>query len=198
MTQSLSLGVGSAAEHRLQEELGTAERAASFYDRQVRRFLTVRMRKFITAQSMVFLASADLSGACDASFRAGPCGFVHILDDHTLAYPEYRGNGVMASGANIAENPHLALLFMDFTTDHIGLHVNGTARLWPGDSLRLVHPDLPQEVAPGRRAQYWVVLTVEEAFVHCSRHIPHMELAPRPARSRPQDGDYFHGELDGR
>ena len=66
---------GSAGERRLQQQLGTAERAARFYDQQVRSHLTDEMREFIGCQSMVFLATADSHGECDASFRAGPPGF---------------------------------------------------------------------------------------------------------------------------
>ncbi|MYT23636.1 hypothetical protein GTW69_25705, partial [Streptomyces sp. SID7760] len=106
---------GSAGEHRLQQHMGSADRAARFYDQQVRPCLTPEMREFIGRQSMVFLATADSGGACDSSFRAGPPGFVHVLDEHTLAYPEFRGNGVLASAGNMTENPHLGMLFVDFT-----------------------------------------------------------------------------------
>ena len=63
---------------------------------------------------MFFLATADGHGECDVSFRAGEAGFVHVLDEKILVYPEYRGNGVMASLGNITENPHAGLLFIDF------------------------------------------------------------------------------------
>jgi predicted pyridoxine 5'-phosphate oxidase superfamily flavin-nucleotide-binding protein len=189
-----SLHLGSAGEHQLQREFGTAERADDFYRRQVRPHLTAQMRQFIGRQTMVFLASADSGGACDASFRAGPPGFVQVLDDHTLAYPEYKGNGVLASAGNITENPHLGLLFMDFTHDHIGLHVNGTAHLRRDDQLRLAHPQLPVETAPGRRVEFWIHLSVDEAYIHCSKHIPHLEPAPRPRADRPRDAEYFHTE----
>ena len=52
-----------------------------------------------------------------------------MLDERTLAYPEFRGNGVMSSMGNIAENPHVGLMFIDFGKDRIGLHVNGSARI---------------------------------------------------------------------
>ncbi|MPY56525.1 pyridoxamine 5'-phosphate oxidase family protein [Streptomyces spongiae] len=191
---------GSAGEHRLQQELGTANRAARFYDQQVRPCLTPEMRDFIGRQAMVFLATADSHGECDASFRAGPPGFVHVIDDHTLAYPEFRGNGVLASAGNMAENPHLGMLFVDFTHHHVGLHVNGTARLYTDAGLRSVHPGLPTDVAPGRSPEMWVHLSVEEAYIHCSKYIPHLEPAPRPTShdtARPKDANYFTGSSHG-
>ncbi|MFD3538381.1 pyridoxamine 5'-phosphate oxidase family protein [Streptomyces sp. NPDC058662] len=182
---------GSAGERHLQQHLGTADRAAQFYDRQVRPHLTSEMRDFIGRQAMVFLATADSRGECDSSFRSGPPGFVHVIDERTLAYPEFRGNGVLASAGNMLENPHLGMLFVDFTHHHIGLHVNGVARLYDDADLRLIHPDLPTDAAPGRSPQMWVHLTVAEAYIHCSKYIPHLEPAPRPATTRPKDSAYF-------
>ncbi|QGV77462.1 pyridoxamine 5'-phosphate oxidase family protein [Streptomyces ficellus] len=187
---------GSAGEHRLQQRLGTTERAARFYDQQVRPCLTPEMRAFIGRQAMVFLATADSRGECDASFRAGPPGFVHVLDDQALAYPEFRGNGVLASAGNMTENPHLGMLFVDFTHHHVGLHVNGVARLYGDTELRALHPTLPTGIAPGRAPELWVHLRVEEAYIHCSKYIPHLEPAPRPAGhspARPKDAAYFTG-----
>ncbi|MBT2400665.1 pyridoxamine 5'-phosphate oxidase family protein [Streptomyces sp. ISL-100] len=181
----------------LQDHLGTSERADAFYDRQVHPGLTTVMRDFISRQSMVFLATADARGHCDSSFRAGPPGFVTVLDAHTLAYPEYRGNGVMASAGNMVENPHIGLLFMDFAQDHIGLHINGSARLLGDQEFRAANqanPLIPVDTAPGRQPELWVHITVVEAYIHCSKHIPHLEPARRPqgaALKRPKDADYF-------
>ncbi|MFJ3174910.1 pyridoxamine 5'-phosphate oxidase family protein [Streptomyces roseus] len=173
--------------------MGSADRAARFYDQQVRPCLTPEMREFIGRQSMVFLATADSGGACDSSFRAGPPGFVHVLDEHTLAYPEFRGNGVLASAGNMTENPHLGMLFVDFTHHRVGLHVNGVARLYHDEDLRSTQPGLPRDTAPGRSPEMWVHLTVEEAYIHCSKYIPHLVPGPRAGHpsDRPKDADYF-------
>ncbi|MFD9301948.1 pyridoxamine 5'-phosphate oxidase family protein [Streptomyces sp. NPDC060048] len=191
---------GSVGEHRLQQQLGTADRAARFYGKQVHPYLTAEMRDFIGRQTMVFLATSDARGACDASFRAGPPGFVHVIDDRTLAYPEFRGNGVFASAGNMTENPHLGMLFVDFTHHRIGLHVNGVARLHTDAGLRSLHPGLPAGPVSGRSPEMWVQLDVEEAYIHCSKYIPHLEPAPRPAghdAARPRDADYFAGPQGG-
>ncbi|MEU6987270.1 pyridoxamine 5'-phosphate oxidase family protein [Streptomyces sp. NPDC046324] len=191
---SRSTPFGSAGEHLLQQQLGTTDRAHRFYDQQVRPSLTSQMSDFISRQSMVFLATSDSRGECDASFRAGPPGFVHVIDEHTLAYPEFRGNGVLASAGNISENPHLGMLFVDFTHDRVGLHVNGRARLYTDADLRSLHRELPSEAAPGRGPELWVHLTVEEAYIHCSKYIPHLTRSPSPALhdpARPKDAHYF-------
>ncbi|WSP37146.1 pyridoxamine 5'-phosphate oxidase family protein [Streptomyces sp. NBC_01244] len=176
---------GSAGEHRLQQQLGTADRAARFYDQQVRPHLTPEMREFIGRQAMVFLATADSRGECDASFRAGPPGFVHVIDDHTLAYPEFHGNGVLASAGNMTENPHLGMLFVDFTHHHVGLHVNGVARLYTDVGLRSRHPGLPTGLTPGRSPEMWVHLHIEEAYIHCSKYYPTWRPPPVPPTMTP-------------
>ncbi|KAF2780458.1 pyridoxamine 5'-phosphate oxidase family protein [Streptomyces coelicoflavus] len=186
-------GPGSAGERLLQSHLGTGDRAASFYDRQVQPQLTAQMLEFIRQQTMVFLSTADAAGNCDTGFRAGPPGFVVALDARTLTYPEYRGNGVHAGNGNIVENPHLGMLFIDFTHHHIGLHVNGTAQVVGDTEQRRLYPLLPTDTAQSRKPALWVHLTVDEAYVQCSKYIPHLEPAPRPRSltNRPKDGDYF-------
>lgn len=198
---------GSDGEHDLQERLGTADRAAKFYDTQVLDCLNAKMQEFVARQEMFFLATADRRGECDSTFRAGPEGFLQVLDARTLAYPEYRGNGVLASLGNIEENPHVGILMIDFLRDRIGLHVNGTARIVPDEQMRLDHPGLPEETVPGRRAQVWVVVGVEEAYIHCAKHIPHLQKVTADKRGkqswgtddyRRKGGDFFGAGADAR
>jgi predicted pyridoxine 5'-phosphate oxidase superfamily flavin-nucleotide-binding protein len=178
---------GSDGEHALQERLGTTERADRFYDDQVCDHLLPAMTEFVERMTMLFVATADRRGECDSSLRAGPEGFVAVLDDRHVAYPEYRGNGVMASLGNITENPHVGLLMVDFADALIGLHVNGSAQVVEDAELRREHPDLPSDPVPGRRAQVWVVVEVEEAYIHCRKHIPRLVPAER-TRSWGTDG----------
>ncbi|MBU7597764.1 pyridoxamine 5'-phosphate oxidase family protein [Streptomyces sp. P38-E01] len=141
--------------------------------------LNANMREFVGEQEMFFLATADAEGECDNTFRAGPPGFLRVLDKKTLVFPEYRGNGVHASLGNIEENPHLGIILVDFFRARIGLHINGKARIVPDAELREQHQDLPVETVPGRRAELWVQVTVEEAYIHCAKHIPQLQKAPK-------------------
>jgi len=192
---------GSCGEHLLQQDHGTTERARSFYDRQLLGHLNVKMREFIGRQEMMFVSTADAHGECDCTFRAGLPGFVHVIDELSLAYPEYRGNGVMASLGNITENAHIGLLFIDFFADIIGLHVNGTATVVENDDA-LTRPDFPPALREsgaahnGRRPERWVWVTVEEAYIHCSKHIPWLEKRDKRIYwgtddARKKGGDYF-------
>ncbi|BCJ44170.1 hydrolase [Actinoplanes ianthinogenes] len=176
-------------ERQLQDQLGTRERADAFAARQTLPRLNDRMRHFIGRQEMMFLATADRSGACDNTFRAGPPGFVRVLDDERLSWPEYRGNGVLASLGNITENAQVGLLFIDFR-EVIGLHVNGTAEI-------VEDPDERAGTPPGLRARLWVVVRVHEAYIHCAKHIPRMVKIPRQRGRLPESeqrikkSDYF-------
>ncbi|MCS6291015.1 MAG: pyridoxamine 5'-phosphate oxidase family protein [Nitrospira sp.] len=168
---------GSSGEQRAQERFGTSARAAAFYAHQTLPHLNQQMQQFIARMDMVFIATADGKGACDCSFRAGEPGFVQVLDEKTLVYPEYRGNGVLASLGNMLENPHIGLIFLDFCQSTVGLHVNGTARvLDPADTERLPHLRAriaeAAHVKGGRHPKAWVLIGVEEAYIHCSKHVP--------------------------
>src|SRR5699024_653682 len=130
MTQtSQSRAPGTEGERHVQAVMGTSERAERFYSDQMLDRLNPRMREFIAQQEMLLIATSDSRGECDSRFRAGPAGFVHVIDEYTLAFPEYRGNGVFASMGNVMQNPHIGLMFIDFLRERIGLHVNGRARL---------------------------------------------------------------------
>ena len=187
---------GSAGERILQERFGTAQRARQFYDSQVTSRLTQVMQQFIQGMEMAFVATSDSSGECDCSFRAGPAGFIRVLDDQTIAYPEYRGNGVMASLGNMLQNPHIAILLVDFSRDLIGLHVNGDAAIITPERMAELDLDLADAGPSGRRPVQWVLVHVTEAYVHCSKHIP--KLVPQSRvrhwgtdNPRHKGGDYF-------
>lgn len=194
---------GSQGEHELQERCGTAARADRFYQQQLVDRLNDRMRAFVGQQEMMFVATADGRGECDNTFRAGPAGFVQVLDDKHLAWPEYRGNGVLASLGNISENAHVGLLFMDFVREVIGLHVNGDARIVEDGDFRARYPDLPVDDVRGRQPERWVLVEVHEAYIHCAKHIPRLQQVPADRAwgtddVRRKGGDFFGVAADRR
>jgi predicted pyridoxine 5'-phosphate oxidase superfamily flavin-nucleotide-binding protein len=194
---------GSAGEHFLQERYGTTERAERFYSQQMLDHLNDQMREFLSRQEMMFVATADRRGECDCTFRAGPPGFVRVLDRGRLAWPEYRGNGVMASLGNIGENAYAGLLFVDFFRDVIGLHVNGPARVVEDAAMRTAYRDLPSDPVPGRRPERWVTVHVDEAYIHCAKHIPRLLRLPRDRvwgtdDMRRKGGDFFRAAAESR
>lgn len=168
----------SPGERALQDTLGTRERAARFSRDQVSARLTPRMQAFIGRMEMAWIATSDGVGHCDCSFRSGPPGFVRVLGERAVAYPDYRGNGVMASSGNLLENPHIGMWFGDFDQELIGLHVNGRAEVLLPEQMRAVDPELPDPDHPGQRPTHWVAVSVEEAYVHCRKHLPRLIRQP--------------------
>ena len=177
----LTLLPGSEGEHFLQQKYGTTQRALRFYDKQVLNYLSPVMKEFIAKQEILFIATSDKHGDCDCSFRFGKPGFVRALNDNYLIYPEYRGNGVLASQGNITENPHIGMIFVDFFASTVGLHVNGKAKIVEQDDLMKFKKDLPRDVleemnAEGKcRPERWIMVEIEEAYIHCSKHIPQLK-----------------------
>jgi uncharacterized protein len=181
---------GSRGEHFLQCALETTDRATRFYQDQVLDHLNPLMMAFVAKMEMAFISTADADGECDSSLRAGPAGFLRVIDSRTLVYPEYRGNGVMASLGNIMENPHVGMLMVDFTEDLIGLHVNGSARIAPFEEFAGLVSD------EDRKVEQWVVVSVREAYIHCRKHIPRMVPVDRirdwgTDDVRRKGGDFF-------
>ncbi len=169
---------GSKGEHALQKQYGSRERALKFYDRQVLDYLSPVMTEFIASQEVLFIATADVHGECDCSARFGLPGFVRVLNEKYLMYPEYHGNGVMASLGNISENLHIGMIFVDFFESTVGLHVNGRARICEQETLLDYTAELPDDVIDEintegkQRPERWVMVEIEEAYIHCSKHIP--------------------------
>ena len=198
---------GSEGEHELQEKWNTTPRAQAFYRHQVLDYLNPSMQAFVIKQEMMFVGTADKHGEADTSFRAGLPGFVRVLDEKTLAYPEYRGNGVLSSLGNISENPHVGLLFVDFS-EKIGLHVNGRANIVENDEFQrhaAASGPVREDVAPatGRGPERWVMVTVVEAYIHCSKHIPRMQKIDEKIHwgtddVRAKGGDYFRAKTSSR
>mgnify|MGYP006429417803 FL=1 len=191
---------GSQGERELQKKHNTDNSALSFYNSQVLDFLNPEMQKFIEDQEMVFLSTSDSKGECDASFRAGPKGFIKVLDNKTLIFPEFKGNGVMASLGNISENPQIGLMFIDFFQSSIGLHVNGKAEIiTEKEASKLVNPlDKAEAEKDGQhKTKLWIKIEVEEAYIHCSKHIPRLQKQDKTIHWGSDDeklkgGDFFN------
>lgn len=100
---------GAAGEHHLQELYGTRGRAETFYRQQVLDVLTPRMAQFLARQTVLIVSSVDAEGAPEVSVRFGEPGFVAVLDERTLAWPELRGDARIVGADTIyAEHPKLA------------------------------------------------------------------------------------------
>ena len=160
------------------------------------------MKEFIARQEFLFVATADRNGECDCTSKFGEPGFIHVLSDKYLMYPEFRGNGVFANSGNVTENPHIALLIIDFTKDTVGLHVNGRARLVENHELLEFKDRFSDSIIDllnqeGKKCpERWMMIEVEEAYIQCSKHIPLMKKRDKKIywgtdSVAAKGGDYF-------
>ena len=137
--------------------------------------LDAARKAFIERLPFFFLATADAQGRPQCSFKGGAPGFVRVLSETELCWPNYDGNGMYLSMGNLDENPHVGLLFVDFMAARPSrLRVNGIA------SVRLEDP----LVADYPGAQFVVRVRATEVFPNCPRYIPHMDLV-EPSRFVP-------------
>jgi uncharacterized protein len=119
---------------------------------------------------MFFLATADADGRPQCSYKGGEPGFVRVLDERTLAFPVYDGNGMYLSTGNLAVNPHVGMLFVDFLAERPSrLRLNGIASADERDELMAAYPE----------AQFVVRVRATEVFPNCPRYIHRMALVER-------------------
>lgn len=127
-------------------------------------------RQFIARLDMFFLATTDAEGQPTCSYKGGDPGFVQVVDDRTLAFPNYDGNGMYLSMGNIVAHPAVGLLFIDFERQR-RMRVDGTASLHPHDALLAHYPE----------AQFIVRVTARYIYPNCPRYIHRYQLVERSA-----------------
>lgn len=153
---------------RLQDRFRTRALADRLAETLARQAFTDEDRAFIAAQRCFFLATADADGHPDCSYKGGDPGFVRVLDERTLAFPSYDGNGMYKSLGNVLRNPHVGLLFIDFESPR-RLRVNGRATVAEDDPLR----------AEFTGAQLVVRVVADAIFPNCPRYLHRMEVVER-------------------
>jgi len=150
---------------RLQDIRETRQIADRLTEVTVRTAFTKDDRNFIHGCAMFFIATADADGHPDCSYKGGLPGFVRVLDEHTLAIPDYDGNGMYRTWGNVLANPNVGLLFLDFEKPN-RIRVNGTARIEQDDPLLAACPG----------AVFIVRVTATKIFPNCPRYIHKMQL----------------------
>jgi uncharacterized protein len=94
----------------------------------VRGTLDDTAKRMVTDADTFFIATVSATGDYDASHRGGNPGFVHLDQDGTLVWPDYRGNAMMMTLGNLEQNPAAGLLFVDWSTGTT-LQLTGTAQV---------------------------------------------------------------------
>jgi hypothetical protein len=69
---------------------------------------------FIANRDSFYMATVSETGWPYVQHRGGPRGFLHVLDDRTLAFADYRGNLQYISAGNICSRSRVCLFLIDF------------------------------------------------------------------------------------
>jgi uncharacterized protein len=152
----------------LQDRFDTRRIADRLEEKTVRDFIDDDDRAFIEARDMFFIATADADGKPQSSYKGGDPGFVRVLDERTIAFPNYDGNGMYLTMGNLAVNPHVGLLFIDFE-GRKRMRLNGVASIDERDPLLAEYPE----------AQFVVRVRATEVFPNCPRYIHEYQLVQR-------------------
>lgn len=124
----------------------------------------------ISTRDFFFLSTVTADGSPTVSYKGGDAGIVTIVDNKTLAFPMYDGNGMFLTMGNIAETAKIGMLFIDFETPN-RVRVQATASLHHDDALLAEYPG----------AISIVRASIDEVFVNCARYIhKHERVATSP------------------
>ncbi|HEX9800817.1 MAG TPA: pyridoxamine 5'-phosphate oxidase family protein [Thermoanaerobaculia bacterium] len=166
---------------RLQDRFDSRRIADRLEEVTVHDRFTPDDRDFIESCPMFFLSTADADGWPDVSYKGGMPGFVRVVDETTLAFPSYDGNGMFRSFGNVLVNDRVGLLFVDFERPS-RIRVQGRASLHDDDEL----------LASFEGAQFVVRVRATRIFPNCPRYIHRTKLvepsvyAPRPGHVPPE------------
>ena len=153
---------------RLQDRFDTRRLADRIDERLVRDTIDDDDRGFVEARDMFFIATADEEGRPQCSYKGGDPGFVRVLDERTIAFPIYDGNGMYLTAGNALVNPQVGLLFIDFE-GRKRMRLNGIASIDEEDELLAEYPE----------AQFVVRVRATEVFPNCPRYIHEYQLVKR-------------------
>lgn len=132
------------------------------------RLITPALKDEIEAQISVMLATANAEGQPYVQHRGGPPGFLHVLDEHTIAFADFAGNRQYITQGNLAENPRAFLFLMDYAARR-RIKIWGRARVIEGDAALMARL-MPAGYAA--RPEQVVLFDVQAWDVNCPKHIP--------------------------
>jgi PPOX class probable FMN-dependent enzyme len=154
------------SEKELRDVFGIAEGLSVA---KARPSLDSHSRQFISLSPFLVIATSNASGAADISPRGDPPGFVRVIDDRTLLIPDRPGNNRLDTMVNIVENPNVACLFFIPGFEDT-LRVAGKAHITLDAAL------LSSSAIQGKTPKAGIVVTVEQAFIHCAKALRRSKL----------------------
>jgi PPOX class probable FMN-dependent enzyme len=153
----------------MRREITTAEELRAivghpteFVANKVRAGLAPIHRDWLAHSPLCFVATTDAQGRVDVSPKGDPPGFVHVLDDTTIAIPERPGNRRVDGFLNILARPRVGTVFL-IPGRGDTLRINGRAAI-------VAEADYFDAMAvQGRPPLLALEIAVEEVFFHCAK-----------------------------
>ncbi|MGX1305532.1 putative pyridoxine 5'-phosphate oxidase superfamily flavin-nucleotide-binding protein [Amorphus suaedae] len=158
------------AQRKMQAAQGTQRLAGTVFDAIVWDAIDAQTAAFIESRDYFFLATVDREGRPTVSYKGGPPGVCHVVDERTLVFPSYDGNGMFKSMGNAVDTGKVGLLFIDMVTPN-RVRVQGDVTVSDSD------PEMARY--PG--ASLVARVAVEHCFLNCARYIhKHTRVAASP------------------
>jgi uncharacterized protein len=164
----VDVGLYHDASRKLQDRFDTRRLADRIEERIVHDRIDEGDRAFIEARDMFFIATTDEDGQPQSSYKGGEPGFVRVLDEQTIAFPLYDGNGMYLTAGNLMLTRKVGLLFIDLE-GRKRMRLNGVASVDDADPLLAEYPE----------AQLVVRVHATEVFPNCPRYIHEYKLVQR-------------------
>lgn len=187
----------SDAHRALQDRFETRRLADALHDNVMRSELAEMDRRFVARADFFFLSTLDHNGFPTVSYKGGLPGFVSVLDDRTIAFPVYDGNGMFYSMGNIGDTAKVGLLFIDFEQPR-RLRLHGRASVSRDDPLTAEHTGALMTV----RVALERIFTNCPRYIHKYRRLDSSAFVPRPGREPPvpewKRVDYLQDKLPAR
>ena len=164
---------GTVQLNRFADAFGTpAGRAAT----KVVDYMSPYVQEFIRNSPFAIMASTNADGHCDASPKGGKPGFVRVLDDRHLLFPDVAGNKLFQSYQNMDSNPHVGLLFLIPGVNDT-VRVNGKVAFVNREELDRQNVELSlYETDDNSKHLQGIIIDVEEAYGHCPRALKFSQL----------------------
>jgi len=129
--------------------------------------ITPDIESFIAAQTSVYLATVNAEGQPYIQHRGGPSGFLHVVDDKTIAFADFAGNRQYITQGNLLDNPKAYLFLMDYAHRR-RLKIWGTARVI--EDAEVTKSLMPEGYAA--KPEQTILFTVAAWDTNCPQHIP--------------------------
>lgn len=169
MTQPISDIAFTTAVKAVQGRLGSRQHYAQMEEGDGwSKTITPDLAAFVRERDSFYFATASADGRPYIQHRGGPKGFLNVLDDRTLAFPDFKGNRQYLSLGNLSENTQAFLFLMDYATQ-TRIKVWGTAEVIEDD------PALLKQLTDSRykgKPERVIRFHVEAWDVNCRQHIP--------------------------